>query len=234
MTDNRTTDRVDHSLRVRDAIDELMHKKDATDNRTTELLPCPHCGKVDTLELSTRRELEDCPNFDDCEAETCGRGFCDMYDNWDCIVCSVYKNGCGASGGYGECPAKAIEKWNTRTPEQAIAATLGNDASAVRLAERLRGIADEMRNMGASTMTPHELFRYFAREIDKAVDIAATLGSERELIDLAHSAWSMALCAMNGMPIPAEWGDAVERGLREHGINVDGESAAFEVIDDER
>ena len=38
MTDNRTTDRVDHSPRVRDAIDELMHKKDASDNRTTELL----------------------------------------------------------------------------------------------------------------------------------------------------------------------------------------------------
>lgn len=38
MTDNRTADRVDHSPRVRDAIDELMHKKDAADNRTTELL----------------------------------------------------------------------------------------------------------------------------------------------------------------------------------------------------
>lgn len=38
MTDNRTTDRVDHSPRVRDAIDELMRKKDAADNRTTELL----------------------------------------------------------------------------------------------------------------------------------------------------------------------------------------------------
>ena len=36
-TDNRTTDRVDHSPRVRDAIDELMRKKDATDNLTNEL-----------------------------------------------------------------------------------------------------------------------------------------------------------------------------------------------------
>ena len=79
-----------------------------------ELKPCPFCGKVDTLEFATRRELEDCPDFDDCEAETCGRGFCDVYDNWDCIVCSVSKGGCGASGGYDECPAKAIEKWNTR------------------------------------------------------------------------------------------------------------------------
>lgn len=38
MTDNRTADRVDHSPRVRDAIDELMRKKDATDNRPTEML----------------------------------------------------------------------------------------------------------------------------------------------------------------------------------------------------
>lgn len=38
MTDNRTTERVDHPPRVREAIDELMREKDATDNRTTELL----------------------------------------------------------------------------------------------------------------------------------------------------------------------------------------------------
>lgn len=62
--------------------------------------------------------------------------------------------------------------------------------------------------------------------------IAATLGSERELIDLAHNAWSMALCAMQGMPIPAKWGDTVERGLRKHGINVDEELTGFEVIDE--
>lgn len=37
MTDNRTTERVDHPPRVREAIDELMREKDATDNRTTEL-----------------------------------------------------------------------------------------------------------------------------------------------------------------------------------------------------
>lgn len=37
MTDNRTTERVDHPPRVRGAIDELMREKDAIDNRTTEL-----------------------------------------------------------------------------------------------------------------------------------------------------------------------------------------------------
>lgn len=38
MTDNLTTERVDHPPRVREAIDELMREKDAIDNRTTELL----------------------------------------------------------------------------------------------------------------------------------------------------------------------------------------------------
>lgn len=50
--------------------------------------------------------------------------------------------------------------------------------------------------------------------------IAATLGSDQELINLAYNAWSMAICAMQGMPIPAEWGNAVEHGLRKYGINV--------------
>lgn len=40
----RTSARVDHSPQVREVIDELMRKKDATNNRTTELLPCPFCG----------------------------------------------------------------------------------------------------------------------------------------------------------------------------------------------
>ncbi|MBO7674694.1 MAG: hypothetical protein J6S63_06755 [Atopobiaceae bacterium] len=44
------------------------------------------------------------------------------------------------------------------------------DASAVRLAERLRGIADEMRNVGASTMTPHELLACYASDVDKVAD----------------------------------------------------------------
>lgn len=60
-------------------------------------------------------------------------------------------------------------------------------------------------------------------------ELNATLGSSEELIDLAHNAWSMVLCAMQGMPIPAEWGDAVERGLRKYGVNVDEELAGFEM-----
>ena len=51
--------------------------------------------------------------------------------------------------------------------------------------------------------------------------IAATLGEDEKLLDLAHHAWDIAVCAMHGMPIPASWGNSVENGLRERGIDVD-------------
>ena len=51
--------------------------------------------------------------------------------------------------------------------------------------------------------------------------IAATLGEDEKLLHLAHHAWDIAVCAMQGMPIPASWGNAVEKGLRERGIDVD-------------
>jgi len=65
--------------------------------------------------------------------------------------------------------------------EQAVAATLGSGTSAARLAERLRGIANEMRDVGASSMTLHELLACYASDVEKVADLltfAATLGSE--------------------------------------------------------
>ena len=41
-----------------------------------------------------------------------------------------------------------------------------------------------------------------------------------KLRELAGHAWSIAVCAMRGMPIPVEWADKVERGLREFGIDA--------------
>ena len=57
----------------------------------------------------------------------------------------------------------------------AIAATLGGNEN--RVSERLRGVASDMRNIGASSMTPRELFAYWAREVDKAADLADFLVS---------------------------------------------------------
>ena len=60
------------------------------------------------------------------------------------------------------------------TPEQAIAVALSGDEN--RISERLRGIASNMRNIEALSMTPHELFAYWAREVDKVADLATMLG----------------------------------------------------------
>ena len=46
-----------------------------------------------------------------------------------------------------------------------------------RISERLRGVASDMRNIGASSMTPRELFAYWAHEVDKAADLADFLVS---------------------------------------------------------
>ena len=62
-------------------------------------------------------------------------------------------------------------------------AALGGNEN--RISERLRGVASDMRNIGASSMTPHELFAYWAREVDKAADLAATIGGgECELVEV--------------------------------------------------
>ena len=76
---------------------------------------------------------------------------------------------------------EAEEKRVTDEYAQAISRDTGERASAVRLAERLRSIADEMRSVGASSMTPHELLACYANDVDKVADslmFAATLGSE--------------------------------------------------------
>ena len=122
------------------------------------------------------------------------------------------------------------------TPEQAVAATLGSEDTnrAFDLIESLRCTLetcrrDEKAGFDAYWITADCMDKYI-EQLEKAI---ATLGSNQELIELAHNAWVMALCAMHGMPIPADWGNSVERGLRKYGIDVDDEKGGFEVSDDE-
>lgn len=68
-----------------------------------ELKPCPFCGKKDTLELTSCVELEECANFESCDA-----------DPFVCVVCSSDKGGCGATGVYSDSEQGAFEKWNRR------------------------------------------------------------------------------------------------------------------------
>ena len=126
----------------------------ATDNRTTELRNLLDERGIEYAESQDRFRTRF--RFNYCEA--CGDYLNEIEVMGACIT---------ASKSY-------------LTPDQAIAATLGSDASADRLAERLRSIADEMRNVGASSMKPHELLAFYAREVDKVADLlkfAAALGN---------------------------------------------------------
>ena len=73
-----------------------------TDNRTTELMPCPFCGGKATLRM--------------CWMEDGHR-----YRVVECVEC-----GATTPGNYSEVGDQSAWDWNTRTPEQAIAATLGS------------------------------------------------------------------------------------------------------------
>ena len=65
--------------------------------------------------------------------------------------------------------------------------------------------------------------RYVQDLLDMLQELQGVTDESRysEMLNLAHHAWSIAVCAMHGMPIPASWGNAVEKGLRERGIDVD-------------
>lgn len=70
-----------------------------TDSNATELLPCAHCG------CNT-------PWLEDIEHTQGLRWY---------VFCHV----CGVTGGQKRTQAEAVKSWNTRTPEQAVAVTLG-------------------------------------------------------------------------------------------------------------
>lgn len=108
MSDNRTTERVDHPPRVREAIDELMRKKDATDNRTTEL-----------REKLTERGVEYTTNDHLGAYETSWDGFTAMQLTPGAKLMMVF------------------------TPEQAIAATLGNSRAERTCKQEERGWGTE-------------------------------------------------------------------------------------------
>ena len=73
-----------------------------SDNRTTELLPCPFCGG--------EAKLSHYETFDNDEWAVECMGVCEIQP----ATCLFFTK------------EQAIEAWNTRTPEQAIAATLGS------------------------------------------------------------------------------------------------------------
>lgn len=82
-----------------------------TDNRTTRLLPCPFCGGKAALRMSWMEDGH-------------------RYRAVECVEC-----GATTPGNYSEVGDQSTWDWNARTPEQAIAATLG---SGTLTAEQVR------------------------------------------------------------------------------------------------
>ena len=74
-----------------------------SDSRTTELLPCPFCGGKAALRMCWMEDGH-------------------KYRAVECVEC-----GATTPGNYSEVGDQSAWDWNTRTPEQAIAATLGSE-----------------------------------------------------------------------------------------------------------
>lgn len=72
-----------------------------TDNRTTELKPCPFCGGKAALRMSWMEDGH-------------------RYRAVECVEC-----GATTPGNYSEVGDQSAWDWNARTPEQAVAVTLG-------------------------------------------------------------------------------------------------------------
>ena len=74
-----------------------------------DLLPCPFCGRTDTLGVYTWGDIED--NYDSAS-------------DWDrthyAVCCDALKDGCGAvKGKECETPEEAVEEWNRRADNAA-------------------------------------------------------------------------------------------------------------------
>ena len=69
-----------------------------------DLLPCPFCGRTDTIGVYLWAEIED--NYDSA----------DEYDRTHyAVCCDNLKGGCGATKGCDcETPEQAAEEWNRR------------------------------------------------------------------------------------------------------------------------
>lgn len=70
-----------------------------------ELSPCPFCGSARAVELITAAEL-----WADMDVE-----ISDTHMESFAVVCSAWKEGCGATGGFMLDREGAAVKWNNRT-----------------------------------------------------------------------------------------------------------------------
>lgn len=92
--------RVDHPPRVREAIDELMCKKDAWGERMSELKPCPFCGgEAELTGFDAPEFWVWCPNCKaSTDAHTCKGGAIDAWNTRAERTCKREKHGTKMDG----------------------------------------------------------------------------------------------------------------------------------------
>lgn len=73
-----------------------------------KLLPCPFCGKTDTLIMA-----DDWDDLAVLDVEPTS-------DNSFAVTCDFTAGGCGAQGGYRKTPEDAEAAWNTRPSERLV------------------------------------------------------------------------------------------------------------------
>jgi len=79
----------DYQCENRDITQEVIDIVQKWSDEHPDIKPCPFCGKSDSVEI-------------ECDSEQ-------FY-----VICSCYKDGCGASGGYRDTEEDAWEAWNKR------------------------------------------------------------------------------------------------------------------------
>lgn len=80
-------------------------------------------------------------------------------------------------------------EWDGHTSDDAIAriATLGR-SERERISEKVMAIVDEMKNVGASSLTTHQLLRFFANELEMVLN------------DYVHIGWCRCSACGGGLP----------------------------------
>lgn len=115
--------------------------KHSTDTERATLLPCPFCGKRDSIRLTAASEMWD-------EESEGAFPHTDSY----AVFCSASSedalSGCGGSGGYFLTKADALSAWNRRAPAAPV--QMPEPDARVKFTKRnppdVEWFADEVRN----------------------------------------------------------------------------------------
>jgi len=122
-----------------------------------KLLPCPYCGKTETLELVTGAEFMD-------ENQ-------EYYEHSDSftVVCNcatqIGKGGCGATGGFGLTIDEAVGKWNKRN-----APSVECEPQVAELEATIRAMTETAKESSARAIADHNQITGLEASVNRLTD----------------------------------------------------------------